>query len=81
MKAALDVRTTNLIAFLVVVNVLAMYITAEVSRRRSGGPRKPTFSMSYVQFLIAHLPNGFKVWFIISSIVALGIVLFLSFMR
>jgi hypothetical protein len=70
-------QSKEFITFLMVANVIAMYLVAEATRRRNGAARKRTFTMSYLQFIVAYLPIGFKVWFIGSSFLALGIIIFL----
>jgi Gpi18-like mannosyltransferase len=62
-----------------VANVIAMYLVAALARKRSGESDAPTFTMSFYQFVVMHLPAGFKIWFVTSSLIALGVILYSSF--
>jgi hypothetical protein len=52
---------------LMVLNTFAMLLVAIRQRTRQKGGKLDSWTMSYIRFINAYLPTGFKVWFAISS--------------
>src|SRR5262249_6144901 len=59
----------KIILLIMAANVWAMYLVASLTRkRRRSQDNRPTATMSYLRFVFAYLPRGWKLWFVISSL-------------